>query len=602
MSEPCSSSKDADDGGGAADVRGVDNDATQQASGATQKNSQAWFKNEKLREAFDNWIHCICIVTFDLELGQVIEAIYPDDVELLEQERTNICYLAFPDSNSGCMGDTQYHVRVKKSANAKFLKETAAQKEYNKKSPMFLQTDKDYYTGYVYFRQVKDKNLPRGYFQKSIVIVTRLPFVNLFTEICALVAPEYFDSGETCMERIIKEISRWPAPVPGQIVHLPLLGVLFQTYIPNHAFKTSVPNVAAGESAPSKVAAARSLLLTSVYDNDMFKHLSSVVAHVHLLWELVLLSEPIVVMTSSPTTSSDIVHTLTSMIAPLKYCADHRPYFTIHDSEFKEYTMDSQSPPSVILGVTNPFFAKTLRHWPHIVRVAENGIGESPKYKSKRSEGLKVLDSKPGLYTQYKPFLNKDKAILKKLLKGVQLRRPGEVQTALLRQHLTELTESFMFPLERYIASLMPLQKTISPFKATPIPQLFNPDDFLATLNNAGPQLTTGIKGDWVGLYRRFFRSPNFSGWFQSRYVELTNKLQAIQLERLSQADLRSWVRDKQEVEIVDMILRIRQKLEKSNLDEVPVDSPVQEMIRERLNEMTLALPDDLRTILNKES
>lgn len=92
-------------------------------------------------------------------------------------------------------------------------------------------------------------------------------------------------------------------------------------------------------------------------------------------------------------------------------------------------------------------------------------LADSPKYKSKRSEGLKVLDSKPGLYTQYKPFLQKDKAILKKLLRGVQTKRPGEAQTALLKRHLTELTESFMFPLERYIASLMPLQKTICPFK-----------------------------------------------------------------------------------------------------------------------------------------
>lgn len=156
------------------------------------------------------------------------------------------------------------------------------------------------------------------------------------------------------------------------------------------------------------------------------------------------------------------------MISPLKYCADHRPYFTIHDSEFKEYTMDSHSPPAVILGVTNPFFAKTLRHWPHILRVAEeNGsIKESPKYKSaKKTENIKVLDAKPGLYTQYKSFLQKDKLILKKLLKGVQTRRPNEVQTALLKRHLTELTDSFMIPLERYIASLMPLQKNISPFK-----------------------------------------------------------------------------------------------------------------------------------------
>ena len=78
---------------------------------------------------------------------------------------------------------------------------------------------------------------------------------------------------------------------------------------------------------------------------------------------------------------------------------------------------------------------------------------------------MKVLDSKPGVYTQYKPFLHKDKVILKKLLRGTQTKRPREVQTALLKRHLMELTESFMIPLERYVASLMPLQKNISPFK-----------------------------------------------------------------------------------------------------------------------------------------
>lgn len=92
---------------------------------------------------------------------------------------------------------------------------------------------------------------------------------------------------------------------------------------------------------------------------------------------------------------------------------------------------------------------------------------ENQRYKIKKSENLKILDSKPGVYTQYKPFLQKDKTILKKLFKGIQTKRPGEVQTALLKRHLTELTESFMIPLERYIASLMPLQKDISPFKVT---------------------------------------------------------------------------------------------------------------------------------------
>jgi len=29
------------------------------------------------------------------------------------------------------------------------------------------------------------------------------------------------------------------------------------------------------------------------------------------------------------------------------------------------------NPPPIILGVTNPYFTKTLQHWPHIVRVTD---------------------------------------------------------------------------------------------------------------------------------------------------------------------------------------------------------------------------------------
>ena len=36
-----------------------------------------------------------------------------------------------------------------------------------------------------------------------------------------------------------------------------------------------------------------------------------------------------------------------SLIQPLKYCGDYRPYFTIHDSEYKSYTTKTQ-PPLVI--------------------------------------------------------------------------------------------------------------------------------------------------------------------------------------------------------------------------------------------------------------
>lgn len=70
----------------------------------------------------------------------------------------------------------------------------------------------------------------------------------------------------------------------------------------------------------------------------------------------------------------------------------------------------------------------------------------------------------------------------------------------------------------------MPLQKNLSPYKGTPLLKPFNPDDFIATLDTAGPQLTTGIKGEWAELYRKFFRSRNFHGWYQTRHREVGDR------------------------------------------------------------------------------
>ena len=54
--------------------------------------------------------------------------------------------------------------------------------------------------------------------------------------------------------------------------------------------------------------------------------------------------QPLVVMTSVPTLCANAVQALVNMISPLKFSLDFRPFFTIHDSEFKEYTTRTQSP------------------------------------------------------------------------------------------------------------------------------------------------------------------------------------------------------------------------------------------------------------------
>lgn len=50
------------------------------------------------------------------------------------------------------------------------------------------------------------------------------------------------------------------------------------------------------------------------------------------------------------------------------------------------------------------------------------------------------------------------------------------------------------------------------------------------------------------------------------------------------------------------MVLRIRQKLKKSNEHDVPLGNSVQDMLRERINDITRTLPDDLKIILNHNS
>ncbi|XP_042911217.1 protein DENND6B isoform X2 [Parasteatoda tepidariorum] len=542
----------------------------------TSSHSNSHNLSELPWDRFSRWVYCICVVTFDLELGQAMEMVYPAHVKLTEKEKASICYMAFPDSNSGCMGNTQFYFRMRQCPVRR--PNLQVHEDFNKSCMVPLQIDFCHYLGFVYFRQVKDKSLPRGYFQKSMVLLTKLPLVSLFTEVLGKIAPSFFSNGEPCLESACHDIDQWPHPAPGLPLSLPLMGNVLQVYIPSR-IDASSPISRDEESEENTVQIYEKINIPSSYEVDIFQSFLPVLSHIQLLWELVVTSEPIIVMASSPTITCDIVQALISMIWPLKYCCDYRPFFTIHDSEFKEYTTKVQAPPPVILGVTNPFFAKTLQHWPHIIRIGD--LQSVPnKHKIKRGGNIKVLDSKPGLYTQYKPFLSKDKDVLKHILKGIQSERPVEVQNTILRHYLLELTQSFIIPLD------------------TPMPRPFNPDDFLKSIEQSGPQLTSGIKGNWSALYRRFFRSANFAGWYNSRYKEVTYKLQGLHIQAISEADMLEWIKDKEEVEIVDLVLRLRNKLAVVESGNLSLPKRTAEKLQSQVSAIIATLPDDLQNVL----
>ncbi|XP_027488803.1 protein DENND6B-like [Corapipo altera] len=86
------------------------------------------------------------------------------------------------------------------------------------------------------------------------------------------------------------------------------MGVVIQVRIPSRVDKPG--------SSPVKQFNQENLLpaplvLPSVHELDLFRCFQPVLIHIQMLWELMLLGEPMVVMAPSPTVSSEMVLALT---------------------------------------------------------------------------------------------------------------------------------------------------------------------------------------------------------------------------------------------------------------------------------------------------
>ncbi|GMT24264.1 hypothetical protein PFISCL1PPCAC_15561, partial [Pristionchus fissidentatus] len=533
---------------------------------------------------FSHWIHSICVVTFDLELGQALEVLYPGDAILTSQEKANICYLAFPDSNNANNRDTKYHFRIRRSVSDL----SSFQRSLLSNSPSNLPLHPQFLYGFVHFRQERDPSLPRGYYQKSVVLISLLPFFHLFSTVVEKIALGYFEMGEPAIEAGCHDMDQWGAPIAGHSYQLPIMGSVIQCRLPSSC---DIPFIQMEGTIwkPSNGI----IVLNSIYESDIYKNLQSVVRHIQLVWELVLTGEPLVVVGPSPTRTASIVQSLVAIISPLRYASDFRPYFTIHDSEFREYTGKSKHAARVILGVTNPFFVKALGHWPHILKVSEStdfDANEKQSENTRKHWDGRILDTKDGLFTQYKPFLHRDEQLIKKLSKD----RPSSVHSSVLQRQLLELTQSFMIPLERYLTSLMPLRKEMSPFKSVPSIRPFVLDNFLSTLDGAGPSLTCGIKGDWSGLYRRFVISSSFADWLSSRLSSMTLQIKSVYVETLTQSPIdKEMLAQKHHVEIVDLVLRIRQRVV-----EMDSTSPKRTLLVDQIRNILNSVDSDLKCLL----
>ncbi len=273
-------------------------------------------------------------------------------------------------------------------------------------------TSSSYIYGYVFFRQKRDPTNRRGYFQKSVVILSHLPLVGLFSEVVARLGPLYFEHGMQMFEAFANDIMAWPAPQPGTILTLPLLGSIITAAIPfgqqpqnspNAESQSMLPSLSASSTGsgsglratatmtmrsrsrqasgpngnrelPDPLIGPEGPLLASIPSTSLFDTFKEALGDLWLLWECVLLAEPILVIAPEPKIASEAVWHMLDLIRPIPYAGDFRPYFHIHDYDFRTLVTKNKPQAGTLIAATNPFFATACSHWPHVLRVGKAAV------------------------------------------------------------------------------------------------------------------------------------------------------------------------------------------------------------------------------------
>ncbi|KAM3588785.1 hypothetical protein VKS41_001223 [Umbelopsis sp. WA50703] len=517
---------------------------------------------------FRQWMVGFCVVNFDLEIGQALDFVYPP-VELTEYEEKNICFSAFPDSNVFEVGDQVYNVRVRASGSGLAASGPTA--------------EAGFLYGYVFFRQKKDEKIRRGYFQKSLVLLSQHPFVGLFSRVVSMLGPAYFELGQPMLEAACASIASWNAPLAGHSFSLPLLGTVLQVEIPY----PHQPQLLETSGFNLNTFKPETQILASIPTGTLYKHFSNMLDDLWLLWELVLLGEPLVVMAPEPGICSESVIALVDLINP--------------------------PPSNLILGVTNPFFSKAIGHWPHIVRVGRHQhrkpdgtiiSAHGPRHNKPSAKPNGALDFVQGVTSKRKATIAKDKALLKMLVESrVRGHSSAYVLNNILRRHFADMTERFLAPLNRYFDQLLPSHSIISKKSGQSQLKPFQADQFLRFLKANGPQLqfrsTFKTRGDPAReFYTQFLKCGNFATWLRLRTNQAQKEIRERYIRMLCDTNVIQMVSSSREVETVDLLVQFQEALNLAQNDEEMQNSMDIEKLQLQIDTIIQTLPDDLRTSL----
>lgn len=319
-----------------------------------------------------------------------------------------------------------------------------------------------------------------------------------------------------------------------------------------------------------------------------------------------MVGEPVLVVAPSPAQCSEAVAGLVSLVAPLLYSVDYRPYFTIHDPDFARLNALAEGEvfPPMVLGVTNLFFLKSLKSIPNVVSVGSpnpnstrvlpvggqspgNGINGTPgklkleklainkfsptsllnSIKLRREGPLSLMtEHKEALWSTYSPTTKPDTSVLNRLIDAGVSPRIEEsmsvVNNEILRRHFLELTTNFLAPFGPYLRTTTPSEGS-SPFVDPPLLPPFHADEFVNGLAARGPGkfLSKRMRSNWLDLYRRFLEGPNFMPWFRQRRAAAEQEQQRLWRQARLNVDIEKLMSNMSELERIDSFSAVERYL-----------------------------------------
>lgn len=556
------------------------------------------------------WLTALVLITFDLEKGQTVEACFPSQA-LSTAELDTVCNHAMPDSAS-----------IQAAAEDAFFSFRVPRRTYSSEPrPEHASANsKELLLAHSFFRQTPDPSNARGSFQKSLVLITSTPYITLPSVVLSLLGPKAFVHGETVLQKAYDCMTTWPDPRRQSLshtVHLPLLGESIYSKIPK-SFLSSFSAPSANVYPPPDMSIGHESSLLSVsgegdstetdpsslFDVSTTSHpgatypsnthswpmcsvstestapifneidpaaaLRGVHDHIQTLWEILALGEPLLVYAPTPTDCSSAVMALLSLLHPLPFTGDWRPYLSLHDADFDRISnctdVSELFPRGAIFGVTNGLLVDTLG-FPHVLHLPSG----NPALKS----------GKARLETAYRPALYLSRTVRQAASHAMTVRPPSASHATAVQTFRTavetRITRALLSAFARYVS--MPADG--GSLRGDPFARRMRPPSLdEATFPVAGDLRATAVvtafrrAPGWRtrarAFYREFVMGPVFLAWWRAARLRVETDCSSVRRSLVLDACARRCALARSgayvaEVDAPDFARRVRRELEETD-------------------------------------